>query len=179
MDKSKITAIKFEDVDTSDYPAFCDAYISAAELDGVEMTEDELIELNEDSDFVYNKLMQKYFLMVTQHMIDRLAIKNGIKIMSEKKVLQVIAKMSAKRKEVNKEYNKIKKEMLTKDDRCKIKSPECTGKAQGLDHRQKRSPSNLIKIDNLLAACNACNLYKEVNPIWATNNGFSISRFKK
>ena len=61
MDKSKITAIEFEDVDTSDYPDFCDAYISAAELDGVTMTEDELIELNEDSDFVYNKLLNHIF----------------------------------------------------------------------------------------------------------------------
>ena len=61
MDKSKITAIEFEDVNTSDYPDFCDAYIGYAELDGVAMTEDELIELNEDSDFVYNKLMQNIF----------------------------------------------------------------------------------------------------------------------
>ena len=61
MDKSKITAIEFEDVNTSDYPDFCDAYISYAELDGVELTEDELIELNEDTDFVYNKLMLNIF----------------------------------------------------------------------------------------------------------------------
>ena len=61
MDKSKVTAIEFEDVDTSDYPDFCNAFISYAELDGVEMTEDELIELNEDTDFVYNKLMENIF----------------------------------------------------------------------------------------------------------------------
>ena len=61
MDKSKVTAIEFEDVDTSDYPDFCDAFISYAELNGVEMTEDELIELNEDTDFVYNKLMANIF----------------------------------------------------------------------------------------------------------------------
>ena len=61
MDKSKITAIEFEDVDTSDYPDFCDAFISYAELDGVELTEDELIELNENTDFVYNKLMLNIF----------------------------------------------------------------------------------------------------------------------
>ena len=61
MDKSKVTAIEFEDVDTSDYPDFCDAFISYAELDGVQMTEAELIELNEDTDFVYNKLMANIF----------------------------------------------------------------------------------------------------------------------
>ena len=61
MDKSKITAIEFEDVDTCDYPDFCDAFISYAELDGVELTEAELIELNEDTDFVYNKLMENIF----------------------------------------------------------------------------------------------------------------------
>jgi len=87
--------------------------------------------------------------------------------------------MSAKRKEVQKEYKKIVLEKINKDDRCKIKSEVCTGKAEGLDHLQKRSPSNMTKEDNLIQCCNACNLYKELNPVWATNNGFSISRFKK
>ena len=36
-----------------DYPDFCDAYIEYAEKDGVPMTDEELEELNEDRDFVY------------------------------------------------------------------------------------------------------------------------------
>lgn len=36
-----------------DYPDFCDAYIEYAEKDGVPMTDEEIEELNEDRDFVY------------------------------------------------------------------------------------------------------------------------------
>lgn len=56
MDYSKIDNIVFEDVDRLDYPDFCDAFISSADLDGISMTEDELNEINEDSEFVHEKL---------------------------------------------------------------------------------------------------------------------------
>lgn len=90
-----------------------------------------------------------------------------------------IKKVSDKRKEENKTYKKQVKSAVKKDPRCKIKSPVCTGKAQGLHHLQKRSPKNLTNPKNQVSACNACNLYIEENPIWARNNGFTISRFKK
>jgi hypothetical protein len=57
MDTSKIDNIKFEDINYDDYPDFCDAFILSADLDGVPMTEIELDELNEDRDFVHEKLM--------------------------------------------------------------------------------------------------------------------------
>ena len=52
MDYSKIKAIEIEDVDMRDYPDFCDANITYAELDGEPMTEEQLLELNEDGCFV-------------------------------------------------------------------------------------------------------------------------------
>lgn len=61
MDKSKITNIKFEGIDHSDYPDYCDAYIASAEIDGRELTDDEIEELNEDGDFVYTKLMDHLY----------------------------------------------------------------------------------------------------------------------
>jgi hypothetical protein len=61
MDKTKVSNIKFEDVDYKDYPDFCDCFISYAELDGVPMTEVELQELNEDRDFVHEKLIDNLF----------------------------------------------------------------------------------------------------------------------
>ena len=97
----------------------------------------------------------------------------------EKKKQGGIAKVSDKRKEINKEYKKIKEDIISKDDRCKIKSPDCTGKAQGLNHSQKRSPSNLTALNNLVACCNPCNLYLETHSKWAMANGHTISRFKK
>lgn len=52
-----ITNIEFEGIDYKDSPDFVDAYISYAEKDGVEMTDEELEELNNDSDFVHTELL--------------------------------------------------------------------------------------------------------------------------
>ena len=95
------------------------------------------------------------------------------------KVKKSIAKKSAKRKIQDKEYKKIIKDAVSKDIRCKVKSPVCTGFMQGFHHLQKRSPSNVLKKDNLIQCCNMCNGFIENNIEWAKNNGFFISRFKK
>jgi hypothetical protein len=52
-----IDNIEFEGIDHNDYPDYCDVYIISADYDGREMTEDEIEELNDDSGFVYDKLM--------------------------------------------------------------------------------------------------------------------------
>jgi hypothetical protein len=52
-----IDNIEFEGIDHNDYPDYCDAYIISADYGGREMTEDEIEELNDDSGFVYDKLM--------------------------------------------------------------------------------------------------------------------------
>jgi hypothetical protein len=61
MDTSKISNIVFDDVDYSDYPDFCDAFISSAEIDGRPLTESELETLNEDSSFIHEKLIDNLF----------------------------------------------------------------------------------------------------------------------
>ena len=114
----------------------------------------------------------------SEYLISRRNIMLGLKPTTEKKVPKPIAKVSEKRKKENKVYKKQVKAAAKKDDRCKVKSPVCTGKAQGLHHIQKRSPANLTDVNNQLPACNACNLYIEENSEWAKNNGFTISRFK-
>ena len=104
------------------------------------------------------------------------------KMMGSEKVKQqksLIAKQSEKRKSDQKEYRKIVKEMLSKDASCKVRSPVCTKKAQGLHHKQKRSPGNLTDKSKLIPSCNPCNLYIENYPEWAKEKGFTISRFKK
>ena len=53
MDYNKIDNIEVEGIETTDYPDFCDAFISYADYNGVEMTEEQLDEINENSDFVY------------------------------------------------------------------------------------------------------------------------------
>ncbi len=59
MDYSKITNISVQGIDYSDYPDFSDSYIDSAEYDGLEMTEEQLHEINDDSDFVYQSTINQ------------------------------------------------------------------------------------------------------------------------
>ena len=61
MDYKKIQNIEVDGIDTTDYPDFCDAFISSAEYDGVEMTDEQLDALNEDGDFVYECVQNHLF----------------------------------------------------------------------------------------------------------------------
>ena len=51
-----LTDIEIEGVDTSDYPDFCDAFISYAEYNGTPLTEDQLDKLQEDYPEQVNEL---------------------------------------------------------------------------------------------------------------------------
>ena len=53
LDYAQISDVEVDGIDTRDYPDFCDAYISGATYKGRDMTSDELDELNEDRDYVY------------------------------------------------------------------------------------------------------------------------------
>ncbi len=66
MDTNKIVDVVVDGIDTKDYPKFCDAYIAEAwyEKDNgeiVKMIDEELDELNEDGDFVYQKTLDQLF----------------------------------------------------------------------------------------------------------------------
>ena len=57
LNLDNIDNIEFDDIDHGDYPDFCDAFILSADMDGIEMDEDELDELNSKySEFVHEKL---------------------------------------------------------------------------------------------------------------------------
>lgn len=56
IDLDKLTDIKFENIDKDNHPDYKDAYISEAKIDGRDLTEEELDEVNEDADFVHTKL---------------------------------------------------------------------------------------------------------------------------
>lgn len=56
LDYSKISNVEVDGIDMSDYPDFCDSFISYAEYDGIEMTEEQLHELNKDSNFIYSAI---------------------------------------------------------------------------------------------------------------------------
>ena len=58
MDKKLISNVIFEGIDYTDYPDYCDAYIVSAEYDGKPMTEEQIDELNVDTDFLYERLIE-------------------------------------------------------------------------------------------------------------------------
>ena len=58
MNLSDICDIEVDGIDTTDYPDFVDAYISKAYWNnGIELTDKELEELNNNTDFVYSKVL--------------------------------------------------------------------------------------------------------------------------
>lgn len=61
LDYSKISDVEVEGIDMGDYPDFCDSFISYAEYDGREMTDEELDTLNDDSDFVYEAVQNHLY----------------------------------------------------------------------------------------------------------------------
>jgi hypothetical protein len=61
MELDKISNIELGGIDTSDYPDFCDAFIESAEYNGVQLTDDELEELNCNSEFVYDCVLNQLF----------------------------------------------------------------------------------------------------------------------
>ena len=61
MELDKISNIELGNIDTSDYPDMVDAYIEYAEIDGVELTDAEIDELNCNSEFVYQCVLNELF----------------------------------------------------------------------------------------------------------------------
>lgn len=61
LDLEKVDHIEFEGIDTKECPDFSDAFISSADYNGREMTDEELELLNENNDFVYEKLIDTLF----------------------------------------------------------------------------------------------------------------------
>ena len=57
----KIEDVEIEGIDYKDAPDFCDAFIASATIDGREATEEELDQLNEDQDFVYEKVLESIY----------------------------------------------------------------------------------------------------------------------
>ena len=61
LDYTKISNVLIDGIDHNDYPDFVDAYIESADYGDREMTEKELDVLNEDSDYIQEKLQDQLF----------------------------------------------------------------------------------------------------------------------
>ena len=61
MNYNKITNIVLSGIDTNDYPDFSDTFIESAEYDGKQMTDSQLDEINQDTDFIAECILNKIF----------------------------------------------------------------------------------------------------------------------
>jgi hypothetical protein len=61
MDYKLIDNIEVDGIDTKDYPDFCDAFIISADYKGKPMTDKQIEEINEDSDFVHECVKNHMF----------------------------------------------------------------------------------------------------------------------
>jgi hypothetical protein len=79
-------------------------------------------------------------------------------------------------KVMKKEYVPQVKEMVEANTPCKVKSPVCTGKAQGFHHLKGREGKLLTDKRHKIPSCNPCNRFVEVNDAWARANGLKLSK---
>ncbi len=61
LNTSKLESVEVDGIDFKDYPDFCDAYISYAEIDGIELTDEQYDEVNDDRELVYEYVMCELF----------------------------------------------------------------------------------------------------------------------
>jgi hypothetical protein len=62
LNLSQIENMEFEGVDTSDYPDFVDAFLVSADIDGRELTEEEVDYLNDEHyEFVNESVFDSIF----------------------------------------------------------------------------------------------------------------------
>lgn len=59
LDYSKLEDIRIAKINHRDHPDYVDAFIESATIDGRELTESELDELNEDSSFVHEQVLER------------------------------------------------------------------------------------------------------------------------
>jgi len=58
MNLQKIENIDFDGIDHKDYPDYCDANIVSADYYGEPLTEEQIMELNQNGDFKHDKLFE-------------------------------------------------------------------------------------------------------------------------
>lgn len=112
---------------------------------------------------------------MSDYLLHRRAIKLSDPAPKPKKVYK-IKPFSDKRAKLNREYA-VKSRPYWQDQMCAIRSPLCTGAAQGIHHRKgKATPELLMDETWWMPACHFCNSYVENNDAWARKHGFKLSR---
>ena len=61
LDTKRVTNTVVDNIDFKDYPDFCDASIVSADYDGVPMTADQIEAINENSEFVNERVFAQIY----------------------------------------------------------------------------------------------------------------------
>jgi hypothetical protein len=61
IDVKKVSNVVVDNIDFKDYPDFCDAYIVSADYDGVPMTDEQIEEINQNSEFVNESVFAQIY----------------------------------------------------------------------------------------------------------------------
>jgi hypothetical protein len=61
IDTKKVSNVVVDNIDFKDYPDFCDAYIVSADYDGVPMTDEQIEEINQNSEFVNESVFAQIY----------------------------------------------------------------------------------------------------------------------
>lgn len=87
-----------------------------------------------------------------------------------------IPRESKKRARINREYAKESRPVW-RGKPCEIRSPECTGMAECINHKKGKITMELLMNPNFWQpACFKCNNYIEQHHKWAVENGHKVSR---
>lgn len=108
------------------------------------------------------------------------------KVKEQGKPKQGVLKRSKRIKPISKglarmkgKYLLVRAETLSERKHCEARVPGCTIRATEIHHMKGRIGSLLTDKRYFLAVCRNCHNYIEMNPLWAKEKGFSLSRLKK
>lgn len=92
-----------------------------------------------------------------------------------------ISSKSDKKKDLDKQYNKVRKAYLSGHPFCEAKIPDCCTKVATDIHHKKGKIGEADYLDPkfFLAVCRKCHYTIEKNPAWSRQMGFSVSRLSK
>lgn len=84
----------------------------------------------------------------------------------------MIRKLSKKRAKQNREYSTLRKQFLELNPNCRV----CGIEATDIHHKKGRTGHLLTDIRFFLPVCRRCHQRIELNPSWAKEKGYSLSR---
>lgn len=91
-----------------------------------------------------------------------------------------ISKISDKKKELDKQYSKVRAKFLKAHPFCEAKIEGCTKVATDVHHKKgKVGEEDYLNEKYFLAVCRKCHSAIETNPAYARQQGFSLSRLSK